>query len=376
MKTTVNIAIALCLLLFAFSSCKKADYLTDEGLHTTKSDLSTYDYLAHHPAGMFDTLLLVIDHFGLKEEINNAGTFFAPSDYSIKRFYNARLMELRLIDENATYSLEQMYADIDVDSLRTYIYNGGKYGLNAATAQYQAIRNASDLDGFAFHKQKQPQGTWTFQPIYYLYYVKVRGLDDGVNEDGVVTTAPDDPSDIRVLCQTTGIETASGTLINVLANTHIFISDFNPPAERVERGDRTFTYNLSFPLDETNYSGTSVTVDSAQLAASFGLTSAQLRELLGSSITFYGVESNGSLNPNNTANAPGHWFDAAGNIGNWGADARLFSEYNTSSFTFSIGQFPGQCAVGDTFTIKQALVYVDEDDLSTQATFVFNVKIE
>lgn len=97
---------------------------------------------------------------------------------------------------------------------------------------------------------------------------------------------------------------------------------------------------------------------------------------MGSSIKFYAVESNGTLNATTTANGYGHWFDAQGNVISWGTNARVFSEYDASAHVFSIGQYPGHSAVGDKYTIRQALVYEYETGKKAQVTFIFNVKIE
>ncbi|MNV98253.1 hypothetical protein D3C71_1934940 [compost metagenome] len=54
MKTLYRFALLLAFGLTVIG-CKKAAYLTDDGLHTAEVNLSTYDYLAAHPHGMFDT---------------------------------------------------------------------------------------------------------------------------------------------------------------------------------------------------------------------------------------------------------------------------------------------------------------------------------
>lgn len=363
--------------ILCLNSCSKEEYLVDGGLHDARVDLSTYDYLAQHPAGLFDTLITVIDHFGLRDEINNASTFFAPTNYSIRRFYNSKWAELLSVDENATFSLAQMLERIEVDSLRAYIYHDGNYDLTSANTQYSPINNASGITGFAYHRQLQVPGQWSFQPIYYLYYVKIRGEQDNVASDGTVTTAEGDFADLRIRCQTQGIETSTGTIINVLANSHTFISDFNEPTVIVEPDwGIAFEYDIAFPYDAAGYSGTTVTVDRAQLAEAFGLQVSELSTLFGSSIVFYGAESNGDLNPNMTANAPGHWFDAEGNVTTWGATASLFSEFNVSNFAFAIGQYPGQTTRGNEYTIRQAMVYDDGSGETIQVTFIFNITIE
>ena len=71
------------MMALGFTSCKKDSYRTDGGVASANTTLSTYDYLAGNAYHYFDTLLLIVDHFGLKDSVNKAGTFFAPTDYAI-----------------------------------------------------------------------------------------------------------------------------------------------------------------------------------------------------------------------------------------------------------------------------------------------------
>ncbi|SMG09217.1 DUF4859 domain-containing protein [Sphingobacterium psychroaquaticum] len=367
------------ILVASFSACKKDAYLTDDGLHQAEVNMSTYDYLASHPKHMFDTLLQVIDHFGLKDEINNAKTFWVPSDYSISRAFKMKKALFLEDDENGTYTFADFLTATSVDSVRAYFYGDGQHSLTSANTTYTTMNNNTPVTGFAFNKQKQPQGQWSYQDVYYLYYIKVRGEPDQTAPDGSVRVDRNDQADVRVLCQTTGIKTASGTVLNVLSNQHVFISDFNetgdngPFIEDLPNGIR-FTYSVAFKAASA-YTGGSVVASSAWIADAFGLEADDIPGLMGSSIVFYAIEPGDILNGNSTANAPGHWFDANGNVVTWGTTARLFSEYNASTFTFNIGQYPDRSAMGDTYTIKQALVYTNRSNEKIRAEFVFNIKI-
>ncbi len=143
-----------------------------------------------------------------------------------------------------------------------------------------------------------------------------------------------------------------------------------------EPQDAVFNYELSFAVDTVNYSGTTVAVNPTQLAKAFVLQPSQIAAAMGKAIKFYAVESNGALNATTTANGYGHWFDKDGNVINWGAGSVIFSEYNAPGLVFSIGQYPKQVAKGDSFVIKQALVYEYAAGSKVQATFVFNIKIQ
>ena len=145
--------------------------------------------------------------------------------------------------------------------------------------------------------------------------------------------------------------------------------------------DITMTYNIKFPPSSTTYPGTTVSLissnDLSNLARAFVLQPDEISSLLGSKIKFYAVESNGTLDSTTTANGYGHWFDSNGNVCEWAdTSSRVYSEYDPSGYTFTIGQYPGKCTSGNNYIIKQALVYEYETGKTVQATFVFNITIQ
>ncbi|UII26160.1 DUF4859 domain-containing protein [Fulvivirga maritima] len=142
--------------------------------------------------------------------------------------------------------------------------------------------------------------------------------------------------------------------------------------------DITLTYNITVPNSSSDYTSTTVGLgnDLVDLAYAFVLQPSDIAAALGGDITFYGVESNGTLNAQTTANGYGNWFDADGDVIGWGGDAKVYSEFNESGFSFTIGQYPGHSNSGDEYTIKQALVYNYSGGATVQATFVFNVTVE
>lgn len=146
-----------------------------------------------------------------------------------------------------------------------------------------------------------------------------------------------------------------------------------------EHEDVTFTFDISFPYSADSYPGTTVTLTSEELgklSKGFVLQPSEITAAMDSKIKFYAVEgTTGTLNATTTANGYGHWYNAKGDVCNWGVDGRVYSEFDASAYTFAIGQYPGQCASGDKITIKQALVYTYETGKSVQATFVFNITI-
>ncbi|MDM8159569.1 DUF4859 domain-containing protein [Labilibaculum sp. K2S] len=140
--------------------------------------------------------------------------------------------------------------------------------------------------------------------------------------------------------------------------------------------DLTLTYDVKFSSSSTGYTGSTVSIDLTKLVKALVLQSSEISDKIGNEITFYGVESNETLNITTTATGLGHWFDIDGNICAYGDNAKVFSEFDKTNFTFSIGQYPGHCSSGNQFKVKQTLVYQYAAGKKVQATFVFNIAIQ
>jgi len=224
MKKNINRVIPLiCMVLIVFASCKKKDYLTDTGVHNPITPLNNYDYLAQNQFRQFDTLLIIIDRFpGLKDEVNNAGTFFAPTDYSILRAINSRLVLKQQVNPLATFTLDSLVNRMTVDSMRQYLFTETINLENAPEFQAQPYtsKGGTKQGVLKVLQTGAPYLDRTTAPTYLLYFVKVRGALD---IPGVIP--PANESDINVLCQTTGIRTSNGaTTLHVLNNNHAFIT--------------------------------------------------------------------------------------------------------------------------------------------------------
>lgn len=142
--------------------------------------------------------------------------------------------------------------------------------------------------------------------------------------------------------------------------------------------DLTLTFNIEFPYSATVYPGATVELndEKAKVAMAFVLQPGKIASEMGKSVKWYAVEKNGTLNATTTANGYGHWFDSNGNVCSWGDNARVFSEFNATNWSFSIGQYPGKCASGDKYTVRQAMVYEYESGKTVKTEFVFNITIK
>jgi hypothetical protein len=200
-------------------ACSKSDYLTDGGLHDPKTPLSLYAYLEQHPYQLFDSLLTIVDHYQLQEELSQTTTFFAPTDYSINLYMELRKTEKRKKDENADYTMDSLFKELSADSIRQYMFTEKLPITSFQDEQVHLYKNAAGISCGLRKEKNTTMNEWSSQPVYLLYYVKIVGQQDVAG-----VTPPVGEEDINVLCQTTGIETSSGTgpLLHVLSNKHFF----------------------------------------------------------------------------------------------------------------------------------------------------------
>ena len=214
--------VGACIVLLAISSCKKKDYLTDTGIHNPVTPLSNYDYLAQNQLRQFDTLLILIDKFNLKDQVNKAPTFFAPTDYSILASITGRLTTKQQLNPAATYTLDSLINTMTADSLKQYMFNETITLDNSPESQAKPYTSMGGTKNGALKvfQNAAPYTERTSAPTYLLYLVKVRGALD---IPGV--TPPPNESDISVLCQTTGILTSNGaTTLHALNPNHVFVT--------------------------------------------------------------------------------------------------------------------------------------------------------
>jgi len=151
--------------------------------------------------------------------------------------------------------------------------------------------------------------------------------------------------------------------------------------------DVTLTYDVYLP-QRNSYDPVSVSVGGkalAQLGTAFQMQTTDIAGKMTNytssgpavgRIMFY------PLNPKNletvknqsTANGYGHWFNATGNVCQYGS-GYVYSEMDATSLTFNIGQYPGKVKAGKDYTIGQALRYRKSADKEALARFVFNIHI-
>lgn len=159
-----------------------------------------------------------------------------------------------------------------------------------------------------------------------------------------------------------------------------------PTLDGREISDVFFTYDVYLPV-RANYETVPVTVSG--LAAQLLGTALQMpaSDIAGKmtayaaagpkadKVMFYPIKPTdfAIVKRGSTANGYGHWFNASGNVSDYGS-GYIFSEFTPSSLTFNIGQYPGKVTVGQTYNIGQALTYNNGTQTAT-AYFRFRVHI-
>ncbi|PSL28173.1 hypothetical protein [Chitinophaga ginsengisoli] len=213
----------LILMTIVFFSCKK-DYTIGGSITDPHVNMTTYDYLKTNP--LFDTLLLLIDRTGLKDEVNASGTFFAITDYSIKNYITKKQEDLRvkLNDENLVYTFDSINYAVMKDSLRAYLFKD-KITRDNTT---EIGRFFKSNDGELRLVQLIPTTDYTDGTVFttkpkYIYLTKLIATEHGypVPTDSTGLPGLKEGQELQALCQTTGILTTTGVL-HVLNNNHTF----------------------------------------------------------------------------------------------------------------------------------------------------------
>lgn len=220
MKLTINWLTAL-LFLAAFASCKKNDYFIGGSLHTPNFNGTTYQYLQTNP--LFDTLVILIDKTGLKDEVNAANTtFFAPTDYSILKYVHEVVRERKRLaanDENLVFEFNDLDFALLKDSVRAYIF--GEKIERAGLDKTGKLYTAKDNEQRHISLRDDPSGGYSSGGLTnipkYIYFTKIVGTLDPEDNSDVIS----EEKDTRIVVQTSGILTTNGVL-HVLANGHTF----------------------------------------------------------------------------------------------------------------------------------------------------------
>ncbi|RAW02289.1 hypothetical protein DQQ10_07070 [Pseudochryseolinea flava] len=170
------------------------EYLTDGGKHDPRVDMTTYDFLASHSWQYFDTLVMLIDHHNMKEEVNAAGTFLVVTDYSFRKYMRFN------------WTLDSLKKYVTADTLRNYLFDDPILMEDLSKIGDNEITSESGLEyNFELIEQVDNAYTeWTNEPVYRL------SINRMINE-----------IEVKNYVQSSNIQTNTG-VVHAMANTHIF----------------------------------------------------------------------------------------------------------------------------------------------------------
>lgn len=139
------------------------------------------------------------------------------------------------------------------------------------------------------------------------------------------------------------------------------IKDSIEAAKNAINADYIIGYEITLPLDTTAYRNVEIAVEDSliahlgyssaeELTAAFGTVDGGLQ--IDEEITVFAVNKSTGFDYTSgyTANGIGYWFDGSGDVTTWGAEgeaAKLYTEFDSESFTFYVGQYPNRLTTGD-----------------------------
>lgn len=136
----------------------------------------------------------------------------------------------------------------------------------------------------------------------------------------------------------------------------------------VEMKIEKIAFEVTLPIDD-NYAYVTLDLKGDDVAKILGIKKSEITN----NVKFYGVEPDGTLNSHTTGEGTGHWFDKDGKIVAWDPNGTsiVYSNADLTTMTTRIGHMPNKVKAGDSFTVRQAIVYE-----SKQITFEITITIQ
>lgn len=202
------------LILFLAYACDSNGSMVDGGLSNPKTGTTTLDFFKSH--SQLDTLAILIERAGMQDLVNGETTIFAPNNLSIKMYVDAVLADMRELDPQAEFTVN----DIPLDTLDKYLGGymfSGKITRENMTLEQGKIYTATN--GEQRRISLEPTANYTNQleeyPEYVYFTYKV-----GENWDEWDATVNDKKEqDYKFLVRTSNIQSNNG-IIHVLQGGH------------------------------------------------------------------------------------------------------------------------------------------------------------
>lgn len=135
----------------------------------------------------------------------------------------------------------------------------------------------------------------------------------------------------------------------------------------IEMKIEKIAFEVTLPIDN-NYAYVTLDLKGDEVAKILGIKKSEIAD----KVKFYGIDPDGTLNSRTTGEGTGHWFDKDGKIVAWDPNGTsiVYSNVDLTTMTTKIGHMPNKVKIGDSFTVRQAIVYE-----SKQVTFEITVTI-
>ena len=163
-------------------------------------------------------------------------------------------------------------------------------------------------------------------------------------------------------------ESSSSTGIASSSSSAPVVSSSSSSSSVVEIKIEKIAFEVTLPIDN-NYAYVTLDLKGDEVAKILGIKKSEIAD----KVKFYGIDPDGTLNSRTTGEGTGHWFDKDGKIVAWDPNGSsiVYSNVDLSTMTTKIGHMPNKVKAGDSFTVRQAVVYE-----SKQVTFEITVTIQ
>ncbi|MBR1521796.1 MAG: DUF4859 domain-containing protein [Bacteroidaceae bacterium] len=158
--------------------------------------------------------------------------------------------------------------------------------------------------------------------------------------------------------------------------------------EDYERKDTTVVINATLAYSSSSYSSVRVQYDMDAISQALGVSTEQMQALkcksgskgVKGTLDFVGVGTNGkdtygTTTSTSSATCYGHWFTTAGNVVGYTSTAAIFAELYPDKYGCYVGQYPGKLKKGNTYVIRQAIIYTHTDGKQYRATMEVHLNI-
>ncbi|MET3877414.1 fasciclin domain-containing protein [Chitinophaga sp. OAE865] len=205
--------------LLILAACKKDNYLVNEGGTDRERirKMSSYDFLKE--SRVLDTVVMLIDRAGMKEEINGDITFFPPTNAGVNNFLaqQTRALQRKYNNENLKFTLDSLTADSIKFFMRRHIFKGviDKSALGYTKKSFVNINSEGNY--FLLLEKYYIDVSGIRSTTNRIQIRRVFGLADEDVPDGTENKEPD----FYAYVQTSEVRTATGMVHVLEANANL-----------------------------------------------------------------------------------------------------------------------------------------------------------